>query len=230
MTAANPPPPWHIQPFSSLFQWQLTIDGSKWDARDACPCIGPISLIFLQFSTKIVLNNICFCPKSRSWLPSSVWEILDPPLLTFNSPNAWLSMTYSCWLFQALFLWWVIPHCRTTIWKRQDLLNLQLLGMSILWPVITLLEQTIGSVNNPLQTSGGGGMRVFIFYFCKNLLEYISPFRETTDTPFLDFWWHLPWVSTLGLIPCLYVLHLCAMDSSDSPLVRHLLNSWRTPR
>ena len=31
----------------------------------------------------------------------------------------------------------------------------------------------------------------------------LSPFHGATDTPVLDFWWHLPWVSKLGWIPCL---------------------------
>ena len=38
----------------------------------------------------------------------------------------------------------------------------------------------------------------------KNLsLEDISPFRGATDTPVLDFWWRLPWVSKPGWIPCM---------------------------
>ena len=43
--------------------------------------------------------------------------------------------------------------------------------------------------------------------FFKKILEDISPFRGATDTPVLDFWWHLPWVSKLGWIP-----HLCALS------------------
>ena len=35
----------------------------------------------------------------------------------------------------------------------------------------------------------------FQFYFCKKYLEYISPFRGATDTPVLDFWRCLLWVS-----------------------------------
>ena len=31
----------------------------------------------------------------------------------------------------------------------------------------------------------------------------MSPFRGATDTPVLDFWWCLPWVSKPGWIPCL---------------------------
>ena len=35
-----------------------------------------------------------------------------------------------------------------------------------------------------------------------------SPFCGATDTPVLDFWLHLPWVSKPGCIPCM-VSHLC---------------------
>ena len=31
----------------------------------------------------------------------------------------------------------------------------------------------------------------------------VSPFRGAIDTLVLDFWWHLPWVSKPGWIPCL---------------------------
>ena len=40
-----------------------------------------------------------------------------------------------------------------------------------------------------------------------------------------DFWWCLSWVSKSDLLPCSHALH--AADSSDSPLVRHLLTSWQ---
>ena len=39
--------------------------------------------------------------------------------------------------------------------------------------------------------------------FLKFLLEAISPFCESTDTPLLDFWWHPAWVSKPGWIPWL---------------------------
>ena len=39
-------------------------------------------------------------------------------------------------------------------------------------------------------------------------LENINPFRGGTDTPVLDFWWHLPWVSKAGWIPCFCVFLL----------------------
>ena len=38
----------------------------------------------------------------------------------------------------------------------------------------------------------------------------------------LDFWWCLPWVSKPG---CMFYC-ICTMDSSDSPLVQHMLPSW----
>ena len=61
-------------------------------------------------------------------------------------------------------------------------------------------------------------------------LEDISPFYGSTDTPVLDFWWRLPWVSKpWWSLACL--LHcLCAMDSWDSALVWHLLTSWQSAR
>ena len=31
----------------------------------------------------------------------------------------------------------------------------------------------------------------------------MNPFCGATDTPVLDFWWHLPWVSKPGWIPCM---------------------------
>ena len=45
-------------------------------------------------------------------------------------------------------------------------------------------------------------------FFLLNFLEDISPFRGATDTPVLDFWWHLPWVSKPMWIPCM-LSHLC---------------------
>ena len=36
------------------------------------------------------------------------------------------------------------------------------------------------------------------FFFSFTFLEDISPFRGATDTPVLDFWWRLLWVSKLG--------------------------------
>ena len=45
-----------------------------------------------------------------------------------------------------------------------------------------------------------------LWKFLKKILEDMSPFRGTTDTPVLDFWWRLPWVSMPGWIPCLHAL------------------------
>ena len=42
-------------------------------------------------------------------------------------------------------------------------------------------------------------------FFLKKFLEDMIPFCGATDSPVLDFWWLLPWVSNLGWIP-----HLCA--------------------
>ena len=41
----------------------------------------------------------------------------------------------------------------------------------------------------------------FWFVFFLNFLEYISTFRGATDTPVMDFWWRLPWVSKPRRIP-----------------------------
>ena len=67
--------------------------------------------------------------------------------------------------------------------------------------------------------------RMIAHTFLKKL-EDISPFYGDTDVPVLDFWRCLPSVSKTGWIPCLHVLILTWMDSSDSSLVRQLLTSW----
>ena len=41
----------------------------------------------------------------------------------------------------------------------------------------------------------------FLFFLFLKFLEDMSPFCGATDTPFLDFWWRLPWVSKPGWIP-----------------------------
>ena len=41
------------------------------------------------------------------------------------------------------------------------------------------------------------------FFFFFKFLEDTSPFRGAADTPILDFWWRLRWVSKLGWIPSL---------------------------
>ena len=46
---------------------------------------------------------------------------------------------------------------------------------------------------------------VELFFFLK-FLEDMSPFCGATDTPVLDFWWCLSWVSKPGLIPRLRAL------------------------
>ena len=57
-----------------------------------------------------------------------------------------------------------------------------------------------------------------LFYFKKKLRITTSPFCGATEFPVLDFW-----VSSLVCV----LLAPCAMDSSDSPLLRHLLASWQ---
>ena len=37
-------------------------------------------------------------------------------------------------------------------------------------------------------------------------------FRGATDTPVLDFWWHLSWVSKPGWIPFSMLSHLCDLQ------------------
>ena len=46
-------------------------------------------------------------------------------------------------------------------------------------------------------------------FFLNKIFEDISPVRGATNTPVLDFWWRLPWVSKPGWIPCM-LSHLCA--------------------
>ena len=46
-----------------------------------------------------------------------------------------------------------------------------------------------------------------LFIFLKKNLEDISSFRRATDTPVLEFWWRLPWISKPGWIP--FVCFLC---------------------
>ena len=61
----------------------------------------------------------------------------------------------------------------------------------------------------------------FLFhYIFSKLLEAIGSFRGATDTPLLDFWWHLSWVSKPGWIPFCVHSHLC---DPQIPLVWHLL-------
>ena len=65
------------------------------------------------------------------------------------------------------------------------------------------------------------GGQCTIFSYKSVFFENVSPFCGTTDTPVLDFWGRLLWVSKPAWIP-----HLPACYSSDSPLVRHLLTTW----
>ena len=58
---------------------------------------------------------------------------------------------------------------------------------------------------------------LFLFKF----LEDISPFCGATDTPVLDFWWCLPWVSKPGWNR--FLRAFSHVWSSDWPLVWHLL-------
>ena len=51
-------------------------------------------------------------------------------------------------------------------------------------------------------------------YFFKKMLEEVSPFSGALIPLFLEFWLHLPSVTKP-----------VGMDSSDSPLVQHLLSS-----
>ena len=70
----------------------------------------------------------------------------------------------------------------------------------------------------------------FFCVFWKKNLEYISPFCGTTDTPVLDFWWHLFWVwkkvcsalFTFGRGIC--VMHSLRFTSGATPADQH--GSW----
>ena len=68
-------------------------------------------------------------------------------------------------------------------------------------------------------SKGLPGVHGELVTFSKKCFEDISPFCEATDTPVLDFWWHLPWVSKPGLIPSLACF--VTMEFSESPLVWH---------
>ena len=54
--------------------------------------------------------------------------------------------------------------------------------------------------------------------FLKKYLEDISPFCRVTDTPVLDFWWHLLWISKPEWAP-LFTLGngICVTVPWDSP-------------
>ena len=62
----------------------------------------------------------------------------------------------------------------------------------------------------------------------KTFLEDVSPFCGATDTPVLDFWWHLLWISKpewvlpYSSLVEVYMLHV----PWDSPLVWQLPTSW----
>ena len=51
--------------------------------------------------------------------------------------------------------------------------------------------------------------------FFKNFLEHINFFCGATDTPVLDFWWHLPWFQSQGGSIACALFHLHVMDTSD---------------
>ena len=51
---------------------------------------------------------------------------------------------------------------------------------------------------------------LFIYSFLKKIVDSISPSCGAIDTPVLDFWWFLPWVSKPGwniLLACLLSEH-----------------------
>ena len=53
---------------------------------------------------------------------------------------------------------------------------------------------------------------LFCFFFFFKFLEDISPFCGAADTPILDFWWCLPWVSKPGWILSLACFLTCAQQ------------------
>ena len=61
-------------------------------------------------------------------------------------------------------------------------------------------------------------------FFIFKILQDIDPFFGATDAPILDFCWRLPW-PRVDPLTCMF-RHLRATESSNSPLVRHLLTSW----
>ena len=67
----------------------------------------------------------------------------------------------------------------------------------------------------------------FNLLFFKKFLQDTSPFCGATDTPVFGFWWRLPLSFKARVDSLICVLpHLHTTDSSDSPLVQHLLTSW----
>ena len=64
-----------------------------------------------------------------------------------------------------------------------------------------------------------------VLCFFNKILEDISPFRGATDTPVLEFWWHLV-TSALGFKARVDPLHTFSLVwSSDSLLLWHLLTA-----
>ena len=59
----------------------------------------------------------------------------------------------------------------------------------------------------------------FYFFFCSKFLEDISPFLGASDTPVLDFWWRLSWVSKPGWIPfaCFLAYVILRFTSGATP-------------
>ena len=62
-------------------------------------------------------------------------------------------------------------------------------------------------------------LRCFLLVVLLIFLENISHFHGATDTPVLDFWWHLPWVSKPGWIPfaCFLLCVILRFSSGMTP-------------
>ena len=66
------------------------------------------------------------------------------------------------------------------------------------------------------------------FVLLSFVLENIIPFCGATGISVLDFWWWLPWFQSQGGSLTCMLCYLHAMNSSDSPLLWHLLTSWQS--
>ena len=101
---------------------------------------------------------------------------------------------------------WEFKSKMRTSWKFHYLLHSSLFW-PLCWPVTYLFVK---------------------YSFFEKKLEDISPFNGATNTPVLDFWWHLLWVSKpewTALFAETYMMYI----PWHSPLVKHLLTSWLPP-
>ena len=61
-----------MKEFRFIIEW-INIGGSKGCPRDVGPCLGSISFIFMQFSAKILSNNM-FSAQTQGSAPTTHWK------------------------------------------------------------------------------------------------------------------------------------------------------------